>query len=272
MCQDRIFRPSKEQLDQCIGLVDKDYLVSTDECGFIKTGNDIDSNFKTVVLGDSFVESTFLDEADRFCSILERHDSRFGKFLGRVLNAGVSGSTSLNLFNCLLNKIIPIHPDLVIYVLPSNDASVHRYCETYWNDSEYYANIIPPSKTNLVGGFDSNIMSIDFIRIMSVFSHVCSVFGVKLAVATTVFETRYRGEFIEKKYKSKAWFDANISARRFLNDKLRSFAFINRIPLIDLEIAISGEDYLFYDDLHLNVKGSRLVADVLYDRVSAFLG
>lgn len=269
----RIINPSEIQLEQCPSLLNKGYVLNTDENGFIKSGNLFDSSDRTtIMLGDSFVESSFLDEKDRFPSIIERRDREFGsKKFGRVLNAGVSGSTSLNLLNCLINKIVPLKPSIIIFVLPSNDSSVHRLSTTYWNDSEYYSNIIPSSGNDAVGGFDGNLQKPDFTRIAESILEICNIFNIELFFSTCAYAGVYTGNFIPNKYKSKSWFEANVNARKLLNEKLRTLSIIKKVPLIDLEMKISGDNSLFYDDLHLNEIGSSKVAEFFFEEISKII-
>lgn len=272
LSHERIIRPTSFQVEQCPDLCESGYKLVTDGDGFIVSGNDFQSNIKTIVLGDSFVESTFLAERDRFCSIIERLavEERLLN-IGQVLNAGVSGSTSLNLLNVILNKIVPLSPSIVVFVLPSNDSQVHRFAKTYWNDSDYYANLIPSDKKDSVGDFGENLIKSDFLNIMSIVIESCNAFGIKLILATCPYAENYNGEFFVKKYKNKAWFDANIHARKILNDKLRSISTIRRIGLIDLESFIGGKNKYFYDDVHLNRDGSRVVGDFVYRHIKSIL-
>jgi hypothetical protein len=267
----RIVKPSDIQLEQSPSLSSRGYVINTDENGFIKSGNLFEvSNRRTIVLGDSFVESSFLDERDRFTSIIERYDREHGSDkLGSVLNGGVSGSTSLNLLNCLINKIVPLKPSNIIFVLPSNDSSVHRMSTTYWNDSEYYSNIIPGNASDIVGGFYGNLHKPDLTRITETIFEVCRIFKIKLFFATCTCAGSYEGDFFVSKYKNKKWFDAHMDARKLLNEKLRTLCLIKRIPLIDLEINIAGDNSFFYDDLHLNSEGALKVADLIFDQISA---
>src|SRR4051812_5268869 len=79
-------------------LPNKAYTVRTDRNGFIRSAND-EGEFQRelIVLGDSVVESLYLDEGLRFCSVLQ--DLLCEQLPGRVriCNAGYSGATTLHL-------------------------------------------------------------------------------------------------------------------------------------------------------------------------------
>lgn len=266
--QEKVVFPSLAQIEQCSDLHEGGYKLITDQNGFIVSGNDFFSDKKTIILGDSFVESTFVGERSRFCSVLERlgADGDVSN-IGQVLNAGVSGSTSLNLLNIFINKVVPIKPSLVIFVIPSNDSQVHRFSDTYWNDSEYYANIIPPGKLNSVGDFYNNLVKGDCVKILNLFADACNIFDIKLAFATCPYASLYDGSYMFQKYKNKSWFDSNIVARKILNDKLRSISYMRKIIFLDFEHEIGGDNKLFYDDLHLNEIGSQRIAKFIFEKI-----
>jgi hypothetical protein len=118
-----------------------------------------------------------------------------------------------------------------------------------------------------VGGFDENLRKPDFIKVIEILRKVCDVFSIELVLATCPFAGRYEGAYMESKYKTRGWFEANVRARKYLNEALRSVALSGTVQLVDLEAELGGDNLYFYDDLHLNKLGSVKVADVIYRQV-----
>lgn len=266
---DRLCAPNGEQLlNNMGGLEDKKYRIRTDSSGFIVTGNDRNSRNKTIVIGDSFVESMFVDEHKRFCSIIESMDIQNGTdYFGHVLNAGCSGSTTLNLYNCLVNKVFSNPPQRLLFVLPANDAYAHRYTSTYWNSSAYYANILPAD----IGKAESELKDYSILahgscsKLLLLIINACHVFGVELAFATFPHVTNYsENDFLKRKYRTEDWFLKVCAARKLLNDTIRRISRTYSIDLVDFEEKIEGSEENFYDELHLNEKGSLRVAELIY--------
>lgn len=112
----------------------------TDSNGFLMTGNPPTDDPPMVFLGGSFVESMFADEPDRFVSQLER------KVPFKCLNGGYSGSTTLQLFNVLINKVYPIVGlgGRVVFFIGQSDADYLGTTSTYWTDHPRGSTLLPP--------------------------------------------------------------------------------------------------------------------------------
>ena len=92
-----------------------------------------DSEFRVVVLGDSFTEEMGVTDGDRFTSLLERDfssDQRPAYFV----NAGLAGAGPLQYGRILFTVGVGYHPDLVLIVLHSNDLTDTNVGE--WVDLE----------------------------------------------------------------------------------------------------------------------------------------
>ena len=103
--------PKPEYLHRSDGtLSGEPFRIRTDSNGFIQSSNDFPNTGamrKVVLLGDSFVESLFVQEQDRFPSVLERHLQASGQNF-QCLNGGYSGATMLHSFNVFMNKVAPM--------------------------------------------------------------------------------------------------------------------------------------------------------------------
>ncbi len=92
-------------------LVNREYVIRTDQNGFILSGPNVKSaEIQVIVLGDSVVEGMYVDEGARMCSCLESSLSGAVGTPIQVLNGGYSGATTLHLFNTFLNKVVPLKP------------------------------------------------------------------------------------------------------------------------------------------------------------------
>ena len=130
----------------------RQYRVDIDSNGFIAPSRNYDAPDKVIVfLGGSTTECMFVDQ-----------DQRFPYLTGRILeqetgakinsyNGGMSGSNSLNAMDILLNKVIPLKPDVVVFMENINDLSTLLYEGTYWNKNTARSPLETLKKRQLVG-------------------------------------------------------------------------------------------------------------------------
>lgn len=226
-------------------LLDKQraYCQHTDNEGFIKTGNYFHCDYTIAIVGDSFVENIFVDESYRFESILERKLLMAGRRV-RVINAGVSGMTGLSAFNLILNKLIRIKPDLILFVQPSNDFVALLYEDGYFNDSNRFTNLVPPKDTQKPVFETINEKKEQIYNNIVLMSKLCELYGIKLIIATCA---------------------ANSSKRQLamMNDIIREQASNLCYQMIDLDKILAKDSRYYYDRCHLNKKGSENLADLL---------
>ena len=112
----------------------KKYRLDIDENGFIMPSRKYDHPDQVIVfLGGSTTECMFMDP-----------DQRFPYLVGKILeeetgqkinsyNGGMSGLNSLHAIDLLINKVIPLHPQVVVFMENINDLSTLLYERTYWN-------------------------------------------------------------------------------------------------------------------------------------------
>lgn len=106
------FMYSDDYYDQCPDLKRGiGYYLESDKDGFIITGNYHSSNNKVILMGDSFIESNFIGTNQKPNYLLGSLFLESGLDV-EVLNAGVSGSTLLNILNALINKVVHIAKSL----------------------------------------------------------------------------------------------------------------------------------------------------------------
>jgi hypothetical protein len=130
---DTVDVPPDRAVRESDNLVQKPYRVRTDSQGFMLPYNHYDKPDKTLVfLGGSTVACIYVDEASRFPYLVgQLLEQKTGKKI-TSMNSGVGGNNSLHSLDILLNKIIPVRPDMVIMMHNINDLVALIYDKTYW--------------------------------------------------------------------------------------------------------------------------------------------
>jgi lysophospholipase L1-like esterase len=125
--------PPDRAVRESDGLVQKPYRVRTEAHGFILPIDHYRKPDKTLVfLGGSTVACIYVDEDSRFPYLVGRLLSQStGKKITSI-NSGVGGNNSLHSMDILLNKIVPLRPDMVIMMHNINDLVTLIYDRTYW--------------------------------------------------------------------------------------------------------------------------------------------
>ncbi|MCL4501971.1 MAG: SGNH/GDSL hydrolase family protein [Deltaproteobacteria bacterium] len=130
----------------------KTYKVDIDENGFIKPSRKYAGpDLSMVFLGGSTTECMFMDELNRFpylAGVLLEKET--GKRINSY-NGGLSGNNSLHAIDLLVNKVIPLHPRVVVFMENINDLSTLLYEKTYWNKNNVRAPMETLVKSKLVG-------------------------------------------------------------------------------------------------------------------------
>jgi lysophospholipase L1-like esterase len=130
----------------------KQYRLSIDDDGFIAPSRKYERPDKVIVfLGGSTTECMFVDEDHRLPyvtgQILEQETgARINSY-----NGGMSGNNSLNVINILINKVIPLKPDVVVFMENINDLSTLLYEGTYWSKNKTRSPLETLKKRHLVG-------------------------------------------------------------------------------------------------------------------------
>jgi len=130
----------------------KQYRFDIDNNGFVAPSRKYDAPDKVIVfLGGSTTECMFVDEDHRMPyvagQILEKETgAKINSY-----NGGMSGNNSLNAIDILINKVIPLKPDVVVFMENINDLSTLLYEGTYWNKNKARSPIETLKKQPLVG-------------------------------------------------------------------------------------------------------------------------
>jgi hypothetical protein len=129
------FRPGQEER-YFDSLVLKKYVLRIDQDGFIIPSKKYDNpDISMVFLGGSTTECRFMDEKQRFPYLT---GALLEKKLGIKINSyntARSGNHSLHSLDILLNKVMPLKPQIVVMMHNINDLVILLYEKSYWNDN-----------------------------------------------------------------------------------------------------------------------------------------
>ncbi len=261
----RTVAPTPRYLRQTNGSIEAgDYAIETDPDGFILAPQHRGREGERIyVLGDSFVECSFIAQGSRFCDLL---NDRLAGRDATVLNGGYSGSTMLHLFNRLMNKVVHRAPAHVVVVMPSNDVLALVQPGGYWNFADQrYAPVLPVEEAAGEPDFEGNAQAL--AGLVRLFCSAARDFGFRLTLATMPFVARdYRGlAWLRIRHKRPKVYEELIAKRQMLNRILSQAARAEGADLLDLENAF--DPAMFYDDVHLNEAGCRCMAELLAARL-----
>jgi len=130
----------------------KKYRFDLDNNGFIVPSRKYDRPDRVIVfLGGSTTECMFVDQDHRFPYVVGKIlEQETGKKINSY-NGGMSGNNTLNAVDILINKVIPLKPDVVVYMENINDLSTLLYEGTYWNKNTARSPLETLPKKKLVG-------------------------------------------------------------------------------------------------------------------------
>lgn len=130
----------------------KEYRFVIDDNGFIAPSRRYDHPDRVIVfLGGSTTECMYVDEEQRFPYLVAKFlEGETGKKINSY-NGGMSGNNTLHAIDLLINKIIPLHPQVVVYMENINDLSTLLYEGSYWNTHTIRSPIETLEKTKMVG-------------------------------------------------------------------------------------------------------------------------
>lgn len=135
--------PPAAELALADNLEAKPYLLRVDADGFIMPSRvHAQPDLTLVFLGGSSTACAFMGEEERFPYLVGRLlEEATGKKVNSH-NSGVGGNNSLHSLNILLNKVIPLKPDIVFMCHNINDLTILLLEGSYWSDN--------PSRSQLV--------------------------------------------------------------------------------------------------------------------------
>jgi hypothetical protein len=132
--QNTYFMPTRGNVMRTDSLQRKDYPFSTDNNGFIGP-TEGDGDLKIVFFGGSTTECLYVDEESRYPYLAGKLLERNREMRVATYNSGVSGNSSMHSNNILLNKVLPMEPDIAVMHHNINDLSVLMLEGSYWNNN-----------------------------------------------------------------------------------------------------------------------------------------
>lgn len=130
----KIEEPDPVLLQASQNLIRRKYVLRIDENGFIMPSRTYDDPDLTVVfLGGSTTECMFVEEELRFPALTGEILSRESGLKVNSYNGGRSGNNSLHSINILMNKVIPLDPQIVVMMHNINDLVDLMLEKSYWN-------------------------------------------------------------------------------------------------------------------------------------------
>ena len=140
---DVVYTPTDKAVRESDSLVKKAYRVRTDANGFILPYNRYpDPDLTLVFLGGSTVACLYVEEENRFPYLVGNLLEKASGKKVTSYNSGVGGNNSLHSLDILLNKLIPLKPDVVVMMHNINDLVSLLYDRTYWSRNPTRAPII----------------------------------------------------------------------------------------------------------------------------------
>ncbi|MGV0428317.1 SGNH/GDSL hydrolase family protein [Corynebacterium pyruviciproducens] len=251
------------------------YLLRTDTEGFILTGNEF-HNYggmrKVVLLGDSFVESLFCEEKQRFASILEAKFHSDGSNL-QVWNAGYSGATLLHIFDLFVNKIVPLlqYVEKVVVFTGSSDQRTLGRARNYWTRDRTHSPIIDPR--NFRHETESKQTTEHLERLLGAFIDFARTYDTEICVVLTPFRFARFGEdeFLDRVHSNSEKHQAALNQLRLINSAAKSVCEAKGISIIDGQSYLEKDPRLFYDSVHLNPVGQSKFAEFLFSELKRIL-
>ncbi|RNL49466.1 SGNH/GDSL hydrolase family protein [Arthrobacter oryzae] len=243
----------------------------SDRNGFIVTGNDVPVDHPGVLfLGDSFVESMFIPESVRFVSGVERILNSRGVGV-RCLNGGYSGTSTLQLVNVLLNKVVPLVGcgGTVVFFVPQSDVPIFRSEASYWHLSDRYSPVIPPFEPEAAVMPKGQPATESLLRLAVT---VAREFGARLILVTSPYRYAPRDEdpYLARMLTVEAY-NSMMRRRAALGAAAVNVAAETGVDFIDAMAAFMDHPEAFYDELHLNDEGQAVFAEWLAGRLTPML-
>jgi lysophospholipase L1-like esterase len=135
--------PNRQAMEMSDSLVQKPYVLRVDRQGFIMPSRiHAHPDLTLVFLGGSTTECVYVDEKDRFPYLAGRLIEQQTGLKVNSYNAGRSGDNTLHSLDVLLNKVLPLKPDIVVMMHNINDLAILMYEKTYWNSNPSRSPII----------------------------------------------------------------------------------------------------------------------------------
>ncbi len=272
-------------------------LLRTDKRSYILPSRRFEKPDATIVfLGGSTTECAAVDEELRFPALVSRLLEEKGLRVD-TLNAGLSGNTTHDALNLLLNHVNEDRPDVAVLMEAANDVGVLLQDGSYRSRSGGVVNTatalrwplqLASSKLSLVGALRSYLMlgtslelpdvhdpeaqkelppapPEEYVKRLRAFVALCRAFGIEPVLMT-------QPSVATRTPLTPRWVTARNQAT--FNDEMRRVAKEEDVVLIDLARHLKDDvaDWeqpmkVFYDGIHVTAEGSRVYAEYITQRL-----
>lgn len=259
----RLERPTRNYISHIApnSVERKYYRVATDQHGFIGP-SDIHAHpdVKIVFLGGSTTECLYMEEEQRFPYLVGRQLETALHKKVNTYNGGVSANESLHSLNILMNKVLPMKPQMVVFMHNINDLVVLRSQGTYWYPNSLKSHV-QNAKTLLTRyEFPENsqqttedMLIAEFSKNLRTFISICRIRDIQPVLMTQANRV-----------------DNDALYHRF-NDVIREVAKQEAVLMIDLANAIPKDPTYLYDSYHYTAKGALLAASTISQQLQSAL-
>lgn len=254
--QEKFDRPSRDYLSNIApnSIERKFYRIKTDEHGFIvgSDGHHEQPDKKIVFLGGSTTENLFIDEDKRFPVLVKQQLEQQSNQKINTYNGGVSANESMHSLNILMNKVLPMKPDIVVMMHNINDLVMLRAKGSYWYEGSRKShvqtskNVFTRYEIPMPWGNDGDrAIKKEFRANLRSFVALAKIRGITPVLMTQA--NRVEGDKLYHQF----------------NVIIRQVAMEEAVLLIDLAEKIPSTTEYLYDSYHFTEKGSKLAAGLI---------
>ncbi len=287
------------------------YRLAIDGHGFIMPGAlHQDPDVTLVFLGGSTTECLMMEDDHRFpCRVGALLEGSTGLEVN-AYNGGISGNHSLHSINVLLNKVLPLRPQIVVMMHNINDLVVLMHEGSYWNNNptrsiieviggyrvfRIFKNLLipnlyekmrtlrlrPPDEFARVRGrkiiIDEDWMLGQFEANLQTFLEICRAREITPVLLTQNSRFKEHPAPEVEAQTSLLALDNPFKYQAFrrlhmlFNGSIRTVGAKNGVMVIDLAGEVPQEREYIYDSVHLSRRGSDLVSAIIADRLMSLM-
>lgn len=227
------------------------------------------NSLRILCLGDS---TTFgvgiIESKDTYCSQLKKLIEEDKGLNVEVINAGVPGYTSFQGLNSLKIKFSNYTPDIVITYFGNNDAS------SLFHKMDKNINVFPEAFAKTYNFLENSIIYKNLRNV-----YLDKVYARKYKFVNRVSPGDYKKNLLEIENVTNSWGGKTffIAPVYFDNEDITKIKKILKSMHIDKENTIYLESYfnltkytleeLFFDDCHPTIKGHKLIAKAIFEKI-----
>lgn len=255
----RKMKPKPEYIAKCKdNLHTEEVTLTVNEDGLVYDPNGpTEYDKKVILLGDSVFENLWCPEDKRVNAIIEQEAKKDGLKI-KCLNGAKTGANLLHCLNIMINKVIPLRPDIVVLSSNIMDKAPYRLNLGYWDKSNRVSNILYPQMKSdedmqdQFGGYKDFFLERELF--FQIINNICCTLNIKLILCTSYCSKNIGGQL-------------SITA---MNDGIKKIAQKYNVSLIDFA-NLSLEEECFYDGHHLSIIGAQAYGKIIYQIINRLI-